>query len=168
MASRNLNDELNAQLNRELYASYLYLGMSGHFEARTYPGFASWMKRQSDEERTHAMKIWDFIFDRGEAVTLLALDQPPSRYGSVLDVFERALEQEKEVTEDINKLYGRALDERDYAAQAMLQWFVNEQVEEEKTLTDIVETLKRIGDSDLGLFALDRTLAGQQTPVRAE
>ncbi len=159
MADSDLHDELNAQLNRELYASHLYLATASYFETENFPGLASWMKAQVEEERIHAMKFWDFIFSRGASVTVLALDQPPSKYGSPLEAFQAALEHEKQVTEEINKLYARAIDEKDYASQAFLQWFVSEQVEEEKMVGDIVATLERIGDSSTGLFMYDRELA---------
>ena len=159
MVAEGLYEELNAQLNRELFASHLYLATAGYFERENLPGFASWMKAQVDEERIHAMKFWDFIFSRGASVTVLGLDEPPSTYGSPLEAFRAALDHEKQVTEEINKLYARAVDEKDYASQAFLQWFVSEQVEEEKMVGDIVATLERIGDSPTGLFMYDRELA---------
>ncbi len=164
--AKDLYDELNRQLNRELYASHLYLATAAYFEAENFPGFAAWMKVQSDEERAHALKFWEFLDSRNARVELLSLDQPPSQYRSPLDAFQQALEHEKSVTEDIHKLYARSVDAKDFASQAFLQWFVSEQVEEEKTVSDIVDTLNMIGQEPTGLFMFDREL-GQRGAAAA-
>jgi ferritin len=159
--SEVMRGALNEQIKHEFYSSYLYLSMSDYCESINLPGFAHWMRLQSQEEYTHAMKIVDFIQDRGGRVQLLAIDQPPADFASPLDVFQQALEHEREVTGMINDLYGLASDEKDYASQAFLQWFVMEQVEEEKTATQMVDTLKMIGDKGDALIMLDRELAGR-------
>ncbi|MFN2526622.1 MAG: ferritin [Actinomycetota bacterium] len=159
MASKDLYEAMNNHLNKELYSAYLYLAMAAHFESVNLPGFAAWMNSQAKEEYGHAMQFWTYIYDRGGSVTLLAIDQPPSKYGSPLEAFEQALAHEKDVTEDIHKLYARASDEKDYASEVFLQSFISEQVEEEKTASQIVETLKLVGDSTASLLMYDRELA---------
>ena len=161
MLSKSMLKALNEQVNQELYASYLYLSMSAHFESANLPGFALWMQVQSKEENGHAMKIYKYIHDRGERVTLEAIDKPPSSFKKPLDVMRQALEHEKKVTGLITRLYEVAMKEKDYPTQVMLQWFINEQVEEEKTASDIIELLKQVGDAPAGLIMLDRQLGAR-------
>ncbi len=158
MLGKKLQDALNEQIKNELYSGYLYLAMSAYFETNNLPGFAHWMRVQAGEEQEHALKFFDFIVDRGGRVVLHAIDQPPVEFHSPLAVFEATLEHEQKVTGLINKLYELAVAENDYPAQVMLQWFINEQVEEEKNATQIVETLKMIGDKGQALIMLDREL----------
>lgn len=162
MIPEKLLNGLNDQIKHEFYASHLYLAMSAHFEAKNLPGFAHWMRLQHEEEHEHAMRIFDFINDRDEHVVLQAIDQPPSEFGSPLDIFTQALKHERKVTGQINELYRLAAEEGDYASQSMLQWFVDEQVEEEKVTGDIVDQLELIGDDSTALFMLDRELAARQ------
>ncbi len=159
--SQAMLDAFNEQVKNELYSSYLYLSMAGYYESINLPGFAHWMRLQSTEEAAHAMKIHDFVQDRGGRVKLHTIDEPPSDFHSPLDAFEQTLEHEKLVTGMINNLYGLAGEERDYASQAFLQWFITEQVEEEKTATQVVETLKMIADKPDAVIMLDRELAGR-------
>jgi len=119
------------------------------------------MLTQAQEEREHAMKFYNFILDRDGRVVLRAIDQPVVEFGSPLEAFEQALEQEQKVTSQINELYGLAASENDYASQAFLQWFVTEQVEEEKNVRDVLETLNMVGDESEALFLLDRELGGR-------
>ncbi|MCC7104303.1 MAG: ferritin [Chloroflexi bacterium] len=154
---------MNVHLNAELYSSYLYLSMAAHFEAANLPGMAGWMRIQSQEEYGHGMKFFEFINDRGGEVSLLAIAQPPTAFASVLDVFEQTLAHEREVTAKIHRLYEQALSARDYACQVFLQWFVTEQVEEEKTASQILETVRSVGDNKLGLIMLDRQLAARRS-----
>jgi ferritin len=156
-----MQDALNAHLAEELASSYLYLAMSAYCESRNLPGFAHWLRTQSEEERGHAMKFFDFVQNRGWRVKLQGLDEPPADFGSPLQLFERVLTAEREVTNKINQLYATASEVEDYASQAFLQWFVSEQVEEEKTASGIVETLRMIGDDKVALLVLDRELAGR-------
>lgn len=156
--TNTLLNALNDQVNHEFYAAYLYLSMSAYFEASTLPGFAHWMKVQAQEEVGHAMKIYNFILDRGDAVTLKAIAQPPTTFKSPLDVFQQALEHERKVTGLINSLYELAQKEKDYPAQMMLHWFIDEQVEEEKNASEIVTKLQMIGDSKGMLLHLDHEL----------
>ncbi len=163
MSSKSLSEALNIHLNKELYSAYSYLGMAAYFEGANFPGFAAWMNAQAQEENVHAMKFWEFIYDTGGHVTLLAIDKPRSDYGSPLDAFQHALKAEQDVTTAIHALYGSAVDEKDYAAQVFLQWFITEQVEEEKTASQIVETLKMNGDSTAGLLIFDRELGSRDS-----
>jgi ferritin len=162
MVDMAIHDAMNAHLSKELYASHLYLSMAAYCDGQNLPGFANWMRVQSEEERAHALKFYDFMIDRGRRVTLLSLEQPPSEFPSLLAVFEQALEHEREVSAMINDLYGRAGQLKDFPSQAFLQWFVTEQVEEEKVGTQIVETLRMIGDDKVALLMLDRELAGRR------
>jgi len=147
---------LNAQINKEFYSAYLYLSMSAHFEAQNLPGFAKWTRVQADEEKEHAMRIFDFVNERGGRVALEAIDKPPTAWGSPLEVFEAILEHEKKVTQSIHDLYALAVKENDYATQVMLHWFIEEQVEEEANASLMVEQLKMAADHRGTLLHLDR------------
>lgn len=153
-----VRDAVSEQIKHEFYSAYLYLSMAGSFEVASLPGFAQWMRKQSEEEREHAMKLFDFLLDRGEHVELQAIDQPPYAFRSSLDTFEQALEHEKEITSRIHELYDLSARENDYPAQVLLGWFVTEQVEEEKNATEIVERLKMAGEDGAALLLLDREL----------
>ncbi len=159
MLSKKMLDALNNQVNAEFYAAFIYLSMATHFEERNLPGFAHWMGEQYKEEVEHAMKIYEYINDHGGRVILKAIDQPPVDFASTLDVFQKALEHEVKVTGMINNLVDIADEEKDRATHVFLHWFIKEQVEEEKTASDIIETLKMIGDKGHALLMLDRQLA---------
>lgn len=156
--SERTKEAMNQQLRLEIQAFYKYLGMSDYFDAVSLPGFSQWMFSQSQEEWAHAMKFRTFIQDRGGRVELGDIEAPPSDFESPLDVFEQALENEQQVSRSISDIYAIAEEEKDFASQAFLNWFVTEQVEEEKTVGDIIDWLKRIGDSPQGLFLLDERL----------
>jgi ferritin len=158
MLGKKVQDAINEQIKNELYSGYLYLAMSAYFEAKNLPGFAHWMRMQAEEEQEHALKFFDFVNDRGARVVLQAIDQPPVEWESPLAVFEQTLEHEQKVTGLINQLYELALEENDYPTQVMLQWFIDEQVEEEKNATGIVETLRLAGDKGQALIMMDRAL----------
>jgi ferritin len=159
MFGEAIQSAMNEQMKNEFFAAYQYLSMAAYCESQNLPGFAHWMRTQAREETEHAMKFYDFILDRNGHVVLQAIDGPVVEFGSPLEVFERALEHEQRVTAMINDLYGLVVRENDYASQTFLQWFVTEQVEEEKNTGDVVETLKMIGDKSEALFLLDRELA---------
>jgi ferritin len=161
MLSKTIQDAMNEQIKNELYSAYLYLSMSAYCEAANLSGFAHWMRLQAQEEEIHAMKFFDFIHERGGRVVLQAIDQPPAEFQSPLDVFKETLEHEQKVTALINNLYTLAVQEKDYASQAFLQWFVTEQVEEEASASQVLETLKMIGDQSHALLMLDRELGGR-------
>src|ERR671916_3398842 len=158
MLDRTIEDAMNEQIRNELYSAYQYLSMAAYCESANLPGFAHWMRMQAREETEHAMKFYDFILDRSGRVVLRGIEGPVVEFGSPLEVFERALGHEQKVTAMINNLYGLAVKENDYASQAFLQWFVTEQVEEEKNAGDVAETLKMVGGMSEALFLLDREL----------
>jgi ferritin len=158
LLGKAVEDAMNEQIKNELFSAYQYLSMAAYCESENLPGFAQWMRAQAREETAHAMKFYDFILDRNGRVFLRGIDEPVVAFGSPLEVFERALEHEKRVTTMIHDLYGLAVRESDYASQTFLQWFITEQVEEEKNAGDVVETLKMVGDKSEALFLLDREL----------
>ena len=164
MLGPEMQDAMNEQIKNELYSAYQYLSMAAYCESANLPGFASWMRAQAREETEHAMKFYDFVLDRSGRVVLRGIEGPVVEFGSPLEAFEWALSHEQKVTAMINDLYGLVVRENDYASQAFLQWFVTEQVEEEKNTGDVVETLKMIGDKSEALFLLDREL-GQRRVV---
>lgn len=158
MINPTVQEAINEQIKNELYSAYLYLAMSAHFEAASLPGFAHWMRLQSNEEVEHAMKLFDYLNDRGGRVELQAIEKPPKTWETATVAFKQALEHEQKVTALIHNLYATASKENDYATQVMLQWFIDEQVEEEKSATLIVEQLKMIEDRDTAILFLDKQL----------
>jgi ferritin len=161
MLSNKMEAAINQQINAEMYSSYLYLSMATYFESISLGGLSNWMRQQAQEEMFHGMKMFDYVCERGGRVTLKAIDEPPSEWASVLDVFENVLAHEQKVTGLINDLVNLALDERDHATNIFLQWFVSEQVEEEDTAGGLVDKLKLIGNDANGLFMLDTELGNR-------
>ena len=162
MISAKLEDAINGQINKELFSSYLYLAMAAHFEAANLPGFGVWMKTQAEEERGHAMRLWEFLYDRGGKVVLQAIENPTKAFGKPREIFEEALAHERKITASINALHALAGEEKDVSAQIFLQWFINEQVEEEKNASTIIEQLKMSGDQSFGLLFMDRHVLGER------
>jgi ferritin len=158
---KKMLDALNEQINAELYSAYLYRAMAAQFEADNLRGFAHWMDVQAKEEENHARKIYEFLVDRGGRVVLKAIGAPPAEWKSALAVFEDSYAHEQKVTGLINRLFEMAAKENDYPTQVELQWFVKEQVEEEKSAGDIVAMLKMVGESGTPLIMLDRQLAAR-------
>ena len=154
-------DAINRQINSELGASYSYLAMSAWCEGQKFTGAARWLRLQSQEENMHAMKLFDFILARDASVDLKPIDQPRQSFASLADVFEKALQQEQEVTRQIDALYEIAFREKAFAAVAELQWFLTEQVEEEKVGREIVAKFKIIGNDPGSLLDLDRELGSR-------
>jgi len=159
MIGKPMQDAMNEQINKELFSAYLYLSMAAYFEDKNLPGFAHWMRLQANEEREHAMKFYDFVLERGGKVTLKAIDAPKTEWTSSLEVAEEVAAHEAKVTASIYALYELALKEKDYPAQVMLQWFVSEQVEEEKNAAEIVANLKLIEEHGTAVLMLDHRLA---------
>ena len=159
-------EAINRQINSELSASYSYLAMSAYCERQKFTGAARWLRLQSQEEHMHAMKLLDFVLARDENVELEAIQRPRLAFNSLADVFERALEQEQEVSRQIDSLYETAFTEKAFAAVAELQWFLTEQVEEEKTAREIVAKFKLVGDDPASILDLDREL-GTRTGAEA-
>lgn len=162
MLDSDIQDAINTQIRNEYYSSYLYLSMSAYCESRSFPGCASWLRRQSEEELVHAMKLFDYMVDRGARVVLESIDQPPSEFGDLLEVFEEVLEHEREVTGMINSLYDLAVSQNDHATAVALHWFIEEQVEEEKSAEEVVEKLKLASDNGAALMILDAELGSRQ------
>jgi len=158
MLSTKLLGALNDQINAELDSAYLYMAMAAYLEAFNLQGSAKWMRRQAREEVSHAMKIFDFVNDCDGRVMLKAIPEPRAEYSSIVEIWESALKQEQGVSARIHALYELAAQEKDYATQTMLQWFVSEQEEEEKTAKTILEQVKRIGPSTSAIYFLDRHL----------
>ncbi|HEX5962252.1 MAG TPA: ferritin [Gemmatimonadales bacterium] len=163
MMSPQVQDAFNEQMKQEFYSSYLYLSMSAYLDAANLPGLAKWMRAQAREEANHAMKIFDHLLDRSGKVQLQPIARPPADFASARDVFEQAHRHEKEVTASINQLYGLAVDQRDFASRVFLDWFVQEQVEEEKTSGLLAEQLRMVGEDRPGLLMLDRELGQRRS-----
>ncbi len=161
MLDPKMEQQLNQQINEELYSSYLYLAMAAHFSAGGLSGFAHWMGAQSQEEHTHALKIFDYINEHGGRVMLQAIKQPKAEYDSYAEVFKDVLAHEQNVTKLINQLADLANQLNDHATQVFLQWFVTEQVEEEATATEVLQKVEMVGDNGPGLLSLDRQLASR-------
>ncbi len=156
-----IEEALNQQIQSEFYSSYVYLSMSGYSDSQNLPGFAAWMRAQSEEERGHAMRLFDYVQNRGGRVRLGSIAQPQLDFESPRVMFEEALRQEQSVTRTIHELYRLAQEEKDYPTEVELQWFVQEQVEEEKTIQDILAQLAMIGDHPASLVMLDHRLGGR-------
>ena len=168
MINKKMEKALNAQVNAEFYSAYLYLSMESYFKSLDLTGCANWMRVQTQEEVIHAMKIYDFINDRGGKALLKGIDDPPTQWDSPLAVFEAAYAHEQKVTGLINNLVDLAIKEKDHATNSFLQWFVNEQVEEEASADTIIQQIKMMESAPGGMFMLDREL-GQRvfTPPAA-
>ena len=159
MISEKIQEALNKQVNAEFYSAYLYLSMAGYFESIDLKGFANWMRVQVQEEQFHAMKLYDYIFERGGKVTLRQIDAPPSDWDCPLAVFKATLEHEQKVTGLINDLVYFAREQKDNASEIFLQWYVHEQVEEENNVGTVLGQLKLIKDSPQALFIIDKDMA---------
>jgi ferritin len=159
---KKLQKAFNDQIKNELYSAYLYLSMAAYFESKNLPGFAHWMKVQYKEEVSHGMKMFGFLVDRGVRVTLQAIPQPELDFASALEVFEKTLAHEKKVTSLIDNLSDLAKEASDNASVVFLQWFISEQVEEEKNANSILDTIKVIKPDSAALIMLDRELARRE------
>jgi len=166
MLSERMLKALNEQLNKELFSAYFYLGIAAYFKERNLDGFATWMEAQAEEELGHAMKFYDYIFDRNGKVELERIEKPKQTFESPLKAFEAVYLHEVGVTQSIFKLLKLAREENDYATEQFLQWFVEEQVEEEASTKAILDKLKIIGDHPQGLFMLDRELKVRTPKLR--
>lgn len=161
MLSAAMQQKLNEQVKHEFYSSFVYYSMAAWLDGRELTGMGGWMRVQADEERQHALKIFEYVLDRGATVQLQAIPQPPVQFQAPLEIFEQALQHERAVTALINGCYGQAVDERDFASQQFLDWFVHEQIEEEKTAAHIVAQLALIGNDQPSLLLLDRELGSR-------
>ncbi len=159
--NQKINDAINNQVNAELYSSYLYLSMSAYLESQSLKGFANWMRVQAQEELAHTMILFNYINERGGRALMQPVDGPQTDWDSPLAVFENVYEHEQKVTGLINDLVDLAIAEKDHATNNFLQWFVKEQVEEEDSASDMVERVRRVGDSGNALYMLDNELAAR-------
>jgi ferritin len=162
MLKDKIAEALNKQINEELYSSYLYLSMSAYFEDMGLKGFANWMMVQAMEERDHAMKIYNYLVNQGARVKLYEIKEPPFEFGSIKNTFEEVLKHEQHITSKINELVDIAEELKDRATFNFLQWYIDEQVEEEENARDILTRLEFVGDDKNALFVLDRELAQRQ------
>ncbi|MGB2963121.1 MAG: ferritin [Anaerolineales bacterium] len=167
MFSKKMLQAMNDQIHHELESAYIYLSMAAYFAAENFPGFSHWMKMQFEEEMAHAFRFYDFIHSRGARVVLQAIEQPAAEFDSPLAAFETSLAHEQKITGDIHKLYTLAMEEKDYPSLSFLQWFIDEQVEEEEHVGEVVENIRRVGDVSHALLMLDREL-GQRQPAVVE
>lgn len=161
MLSQKLQDAFNAQINKELYSEYLYLSMAAYCYTLDLDGFANYFMVQTQEEHFHAMKMFNFVNERGGKIILKQIDGPDTEFKSVIDVYEKTYEHEQFVTKSINELMDVAMKENDHAAASFLKWFIDEQVEEEATVSKILAKLKLIGGEGHGMLMLDTELAAR-------
>lgn len=161
MLSKKLQDALNAQVNAEFWSAYLYLSMSVDAEIKGLKGFGNWFAVQFREEQDHARILMNYLLSRGAEVKLAPIDKVKISWKSQLEAFDETLTHEQKVTSMINNLCDLAAAEKDHATSSMLKWFVDEQVEEEESATIIIESLKQVDDSKLGLYMIDKELAAR-------
>jgi ferritin len=161
MMSAVVHEAINRQINAELNASYTYLAMAAFCARQAFNGCARWLRLQSTEEYGHAMKLYDFLIARDGTVELKAMAEPKQTYDSIAEVFQTAYAQEQDVSKQIDQLYELTFKERAFAATVELQWFLTEQVEEEKSARDIVAKFKLVGNDPASLLDLDRELGAR-------
>ena len=159
MLKKNIEQAINRQINAEFWSAYLYLSMSTYFHSLNLNGFASWMRVQAQEELTHAMRFYDHVVERGGRVKLTSIEAVPTEWKSPLHAFEDTYAHEQKVTGLIHDIMKQAVEEKDYATMNMLQWFIDEQVEEEASADEIVQKLKLVGKEGSGLFMIDQELS---------
>ncbi|MGE5383333.1 MAG: ferritin [Omnitrophica WOR_2 bacterium] len=159
MISKKIEEAINRQIKIEEHSSRLYMAMASWCETNGYMGTASFLYKQSDEERIHMLKFIKFLNDRGGYAQLQALDLPNAQYTSILDIFKNSLKHEEFVTGSINDIYAITLDEKDYTTGNFLQWYINEQIEEESTVHHIIDKIHLVGDDKAGMFHIDKELA---------
>jgi ferritin len=162
-----LQQAINDQVRKEFESAYTYLSMAAWMEDQTLPGFAAWLRLQAREESMHAMKIFDHLIDRGCRVRLQPLTGPATDFTTVLEVFEQVKQHEQSVTKSIEEVYGLALKDRDFASQVFFEWFITEQVEEEKNSSHVLESVRRVGENQAALVMLDREL-GQRSATAGQ
>ena len=161
MLKEKMLNALNEQINAEQYSALLYLSMSAWFHDKGLPGFANWMYIQYQEELTHANKLFNYVVERGEKPVLKGIDQMPVEWDGIIEIYQATLEHEQLVTSLIDNLVDVAIEVKDHATQSFLQWFVDEQVEEEANVTEILDNLKLINGQGNGIFMLDREMRGR-------
>lgn len=163
MISKKMQDAINEQINKELFSSYLYLSMAAYFESENLPGFGNWLRIQADEEREHAMKLFNHLLERGGKVELKAIAAPATTWESSIAAVKEVVEHEQKVTQSIHQLYEIAQAEKDYPAQVMLHWFIEEQVEEEANSQVILDNMQRIEAHHTAILMLDHRLGKRKS-----
>jgi ferritin len=161
MISEKMQNEINKQINAEYWSAYLYLSMSAYCESIGLPGAANWMRVQYQEEVTHALKFFDYVIERGGTVSLMPIKEVPVKWDGIINIFEETQKHEQHVTSLINNLMDVAIEVRDHAAKSFLQWFVDEQVEEEANVQKILDQLRMVGAKGDGLFLIDKDFAAR-------
>jgi ferritin len=157
--NKKVQEALELQVNKEFYSAYLYLSMNQYFEEEGMPGMANWMYQQFLEEQFHAKKMLKYLNSRGQKAVLAQIDKPQVEWPSTMAVFKNVLEHEEEITASINNIQSIAVDEKDFATMNFLQWFIDEQIEEEENANNLIKQLELIGDNGYGLLMLDKELA---------
>jgi ferritin len=158
MISKKMSAALNKQIKEEFYSSYLYLSMSAYADNKNLKGFTHWLRLQAGEEREHGLKIMDYLLSIGETVALEAIEKPPVTFGTPKAMFEAVLKHEQKVTGLIHKLYDQAVADKDYRTQIMLQWFVNEQIEEEEQVQEVLDKIEAVGEKSTAIWWIDKEL----------
>lgn len=161
MISKKMTDSINDQINAELFSAYLYMAMSSYCQVSGLKGSAHWFFVQMQEEMTHAFRFYKYLTDQGQHGIMQAIDKPQAKFKSLKDMFEKTLAHEKTVTARINKLADLARKESDHATEVMLAWFIAEQVEEESTAAEVLQTVTLAGNDMSGLFMIDRELGAR-------
>ncbi len=160
--NKNVSELLNAQVNKEFFSAYLYLGISKFFSQKNLPGFASWYKVQAEEEQEHAMKIYSYLLDNDEDVTLDQIASVDAKYDSALSAVQAADKHEHYITDEIVKIMDAAVEDKDYRTQLFLNWFITEQEEEERNSKEMVDKVELLGNDPKNLYLLDKELAGRK------
>lgn len=168
MISMKMQETLNEQINNEMYSAYLYMAMSAHSSTLGLNGFATWFMVQYHEEMFHAMKMYNYLLDQGAEVHIKAIKEPPKNFASIKEMFEKTLEHERFITKSINAIADLALQEKDHATYEFIQWYVTEQVEEEKNDNEILQRLKLAGEAGPGLFMIDSSLGARGLTVQLD
>lgn len=165
MISKAMEKSLSDQLNHELYSAYLYLAMAAYAAHIDFNGAASWFKRQHEEEQMHATKIYNYLIEQGVRVILNEVSAPPSEFGTILELFEASLAHEQLMTARLNEVSDESLKEKDHATYNLLQWYVNEQVEEEASISGIISKIKLVKNDGYGLLMIDNELGSRPAPA---
>lgn len=168
MISKSMTDAINKQINNEMYSAYLYMAMSAHSSNVGLNGFATWFMVQYHEEMFHAMKMYNYLLDQGAEPHLMGIKEPPKTFASAKEMVEKTLEHERFVTKSIHEIANLAQKENDHATYGFIQWYVDEQVEEEKNDNEILQKLKLAGESGPGLFMIDSGLGARALTVQSD
>jgi ferritin len=168
MIAKKIEDAINGQINKEMFSAYLYLSMASWAEVSGLKGITTWLKVQYHEEMVHGMKFYEYIIRKGGVVRLAKIDTPENTFDSALSMFEKVLTHEEFISKSINDLMDLAITEKDHATKVLLDWYVNEQVEEEQNVNEIIQTLKMIGDNKAALYLYDKELGARTLTVPSD